>query len=247
MAKRFTSTEVWSEDWFLDMPNEYKLYWFYMLSACNHAGIFRVNSRVFSSLVEVKIDPNEASNHFNAGKQRVRKINDSTWLIEDFFTYQYGCSFNLNNRVHQSVLAEYEKLGIEISEIRGLNRSIIDLKERVKDKDKEKDSKDKGIVSKEAKPKKSNLEADREKMLFDSADEDEQKRFTRFKEWLKSDAPRVEQMKQPFSFSEWQKATAEFGKFGDTLIKMHNYQPLLKTNVSSYLTLCNWRRKDQNQ
>ena len=26
MAKRFSATEIWDEDWFLDMPNEYKLF-----------------------------------------------------------------------------------------------------------------------------------------------------------------------------------------------------------------------------
>ena len=43
MAKRFTSTEIWNEDWFLDMPAEYKLFWYYMLCECDHAGLFKVN------------------------------------------------------------------------------------------------------------------------------------------------------------------------------------------------------------
>lgn len=242
MAKRFTATEIWSEDWFLDMPAEYKLFWFYMLSACTHSGLFRVNLKSFCTLNEVKITTDLALSLFNKGKVRIREINVATWLVEDFFVYQYGSTFNPNNRVHDSIQKEYEKVGVELTSIRGLK----DLKERVKDKDKEKDN-TKEVGSKSRNPKKKNEEVEREKIAFDMADQEEQERFTRFKEWLKEDAPRVEQMKQPFSFTEWQKATAEFGKFGDTLKKMHNYQPLLKTNISAYLTLCNWRRKDQIQ
>lgn len=242
MAKRFSSTEIWSEDWFLDIPNSYKLFWFYILSSCNHAGIFRVNVKIFSALVEDAVDPNTAIKYFNFGKNRIRVLNESAWLIEDFFVYQYGDTININNRVHQSILKEYEKHSIKLDEIRGLNRSLLDLKERVKDKDKEKDEVKKDEVDKPARNKKNPAAAmAAEKTLFDAADEQTKARFLAFKEWVGLEAPRVEQMKEPFTFSQWQKATQEFGKFGDTIKSMHNYQPLLQKNVSAYLTLCKWR------
>lgn len=133
MAKRFTDTEIWSEDWFLDMPMEYKLFWYYMLANCNHAGIFKVNLRSFCGLNEVKLTSTRALELFNAGKQRIRVINDSIWLINDFFVYQYGGTLNQNNRVHLSIVKEYKKYGIELTSIRGLK----DLKDGVKDKDKD--------------------------------------------------------------------------------------------------------------
>lgn len=133
MAKRFTATEIWSEDWYLSMPNEYKLFWFYMLSTCDHAGLFKVNWRSFSGLVEVNLSSSDALDYFNAGKQRVRVIKSSLWFIEDFFVYQYGTTFNLNNRLHASIAAIYFKHQIDLTSIRGL----LDLKQGVKDKDKE--------------------------------------------------------------------------------------------------------------
>src|ERR1043165_1493121 len=102
MAKRFTATEIWTEDWFIEMPSQYKLFWFYMLSACSHSGLFRVNLKSFCGLNEVKITSDEVLRLFNSGKQRIREINPTTWLIEDFFVYQYGGTFNHNNRVHES-------------------------------------------------------------------------------------------------------------------------------------------------
>lgn len=136
MPKRFTSTEIWAEDWYLEMPIEYKLFWYYMLSKCDHAGVYKVNLRSFCSLNEVKLgSTSQVLDYFNNGKKRIRVINETTWLVEDFFFYQYGTTFNEKNRVHASIKKEYLKYGIELTSIRGL----LDLKHGVKDKDKDKD------------------------------------------------------------------------------------------------------------
>ena len=115
MSKRFTDTEIWGEDWFIDMPNEYKLFWYYMLSTCDHSGIFKVNTNTFCRLNEVKVESNTALTHFNLGKERIRVITDSTWYVLDFFVFQYGTTFNGNNRVHESVEKELLKYKIENS------------------------------------------------------------------------------------------------------------------------------------
>lgn len=136
MAKRFTATEIWNEDWFLDMPMEYKLFWYYMLSTCNHAGFFKVNLRSFCGLIGVNLTSTIALEYFNAGKQRIRIINNSLWLIDDFFVYQYGATLNKGNRVHASIVKEYLRHGVNLTSIRGL----VEVKEGVKDKDKDKDN-----------------------------------------------------------------------------------------------------------
>lgn len=121
MAKRFTATEIWDEDWFLELPLEYKLFWFYILSACDQAGLFKINVRSFCSLNNVEIDIDKAYQLYNKGKNRLRKVNGSNWLIEDFFHFQYGQNLNLNNRVHQSIERIYSKHGVNLGSIRGLN------------------------------------------------------------------------------------------------------------------------------
>ena len=135
MAKRFTSTEIWEEDWFIEMPIEYKLFWFYILSACDQAGIFKINTKVFCALNSVEINTELAVELFNKGKNRIRRVNGSSWLIEDFFHFQYGQNLNMNNRVHGSIEKIYSKHGVNLGSIRGL----VEVKDRVKDKDKEKD------------------------------------------------------------------------------------------------------------
>lgn len=140
VAKRFCSTELWEEDWFLSMPNEYRLFWFYMLAKCNHAGFFKVNLTSFKGLIDPNFTSTKALEYFNSGKDRVRIIKENLWFIEDFIVYQYGKTLNLNSKVHLSIVTELEKFDLKITSIRGL----INLKHGVKDKDKDKDIMEEG-------------------------------------------------------------------------------------------------------
>lgn len=140
MAKRFSATEIWEEDWFLDMPNEYKLFWYYILSACDQAGFFKINIKSFSSKNNVELDIDTAFELFNKGKKRLRKVSNSVWLIEDFFKFQYGHKFNCNNKMHLGIEKIYSLHGISIDSLRGVERVSTVSKEGVnspKDKDKD--------------------------------------------------------------------------------------------------------------
>lgn len=120
MAKRFTATDIWEEDWFLDMPIDYKLFWFYMLSSCDHAGFYKVNLKLFCSVNEVKVDAKKAIEYFNNGKDRIRIVRDGFWFIEDFIVFQYGKHLNHKNNTHESILKLLEKFNINVLSIRGV-------------------------------------------------------------------------------------------------------------------------------
>jgi hypothetical protein len=135
MPKRFTATEIWDEDWFLEMPLNYQLFWFYVKDKCDHAGMFKQNVIKFNAIHKTEIDLELAFEYFNKGKKRLRKINGSVWLIEEFFSFQYGHTLNTKNTVHKSIKDIYEKNEVELRSVRGLR----EVKEGVKDKDKDKD------------------------------------------------------------------------------------------------------------
>lgn len=120
MAKRFSATELWKEDWFLDMPNEYKLYWFYMLATCDHAGFFRVNTKSFCAINKVRIDTKKALKMFNLNKCRIRPVKEGFWFIEDFIHFQYGSNLNHKNNLHKSVIELLIKFNINILSVRGV-------------------------------------------------------------------------------------------------------------------------------
>lgn len=155
MAKRFTETDIWEEDWYLSMPKDYKLFWFYMLSMCDHAGFFKVNLRSFCALNEVTVTSPTALEHFNSGKDRIRILNDTLWFIEDFIVFQYGTTFNINNPLHRGIKKLLDKNEISLESVRGLkeiimtpkrpqNEDSLGLKDKDKDIYKEEDSKIEG-------------------------------------------------------------------------------------------------------
>jgi hypothetical protein len=89
-------------------------------------------------------------------------VSDRVWLIEDFYVFQYGTTFNINNKVHESILNAYNQHNIKLTSIRGL----IDLKETVKDKDKVKDKDIKGNGGMGEKPKGIKFDENFEKVLL---------------------------------------------------------------------------------
>lgn len=104
MAKRFTDTQKWNEDWFLDLPMTYKVFWIYVCDNCNHAGIYKPNKRVFELLIGQKIELKKFIELVNSDKLRIVNLNNGRWYLTSFIEFQYGSTLNPNNRVHKSIL-----------------------------------------------------------------------------------------------------------------------------------------------
>jgi hypothetical protein len=70
-------------------------------------------------------------------------------------------------------------------------------------------------------------------------------KFLNFKKWLSENAPRVEQLKHPFSEREYTEIFTKWKREDvlNVLVEMHNYAPLLKKSISAYLTANTWLRK----
>ena len=144
MSKRFHDTDIWDEDWYLDMPLEYRSFWGYVCDKCDHAGIWRPNVRRFNADIEKAIDLDTSLTFFNTDKERIVPLESGHWMIKDFVPFQYGKNLNLNNRVHLSVFNRLKDLEVNLGSIRGLNevklgssRPQVEVKEGVKDKDKD--------------------------------------------------------------------------------------------------------------
>lgn len=124
MGKRFTDTEIWNEDWFIDMTNDHKLFWIYLKDACNYAGIWRVNKKQFEFVTGIKIDLEKFYSIINVGKQRIKKIGADKWFLTQFILFQNGSTLNGNNNAHYGILKELNNYGIDTC--------IFEVKERSK-------------------------------------------------------------------------------------------------------------------
>jgi len=74
--------------------------------------------------------------------------------------------------------------------------------------------------------------------------------FQNFNTWLKTNAPRVLELKQGITIDQFQKLKTSYPDMkvpAKTLKAMHNYKPLTKNYVDAYLTLKKWIAKDETR
>lgn len=164
MAKRLTDTEIWEQDWYIDLPNKYKLFWAYIKDKCDHSGIWRPNKGVAQKIIGEPINLDEFLQFVNIEKERVMVLPSGRWFIKDFFIFQYGDKFSPASQIHKGAIKQLIANGVHPKEILGkslgemenydfqeikeiaYSKDINILKEayqnpfkRVKDKDKVKD------------------------------------------------------------------------------------------------------------
>ena len=127
MSKRFHDTEIWNEDWFLELPYEYMMLWLYVKDTCDHAGIWQVNWPLVQFHIKDYVFNEQV---FNG---RIKQLNPEKWFIPKFIVFQYG-ELNPENRAHLSVICILKKEGT----YKGLITTFQGRKDMVKDMDKDK-------------------------------------------------------------------------------------------------------------
>jgi hypothetical protein len=130
VAKRFTDTGKWKKKWIRELNPDMKLFWFYLLDNCDHAGIWEVDIDLASFQVGVKLDEARILKVFN---RKIVPFKDGKWFVPKFIEYQYG-ELNEANRAHSSVIKILTKYGL----YKGLARGLQGAKDKDKDKDKDK-------------------------------------------------------------------------------------------------------------
>ncbi len=119
MAKRFTDTEIWDEDWYIDLPNKYKLTWNYVKDKCDNCGIWRPNRSMLQRIIGEPIVLEEFLRFVNVGKDRIIVLPTGRWFIKYFFVFQYGEKFSPTSQVHKGAIKQLVANGIHPREILG--------------------------------------------------------------------------------------------------------------------------------
>lgn len=118
MAKRFTDTDIWDQDWFVALPSKYKLFWQYIKDKCDDSGVWRPNKELFQRIISEPINLNEFLVFINTEeKQRISVLNNGRWFLKEYFIFQYGTKFNPQSPVHRGFLKRLILNNIHINEI----------------------------------------------------------------------------------------------------------------------------------
>lgn len=112
MAKRFTDTEKWKDEWFLELEPLMKMLWIYMLDTCDFAGVWKVNFKLASYSIGTALDRQSA---LNALGDRIMVLSLDKWHIPKFITYQQKGYLNPTNNAHKGIINLLEYHNIETS------------------------------------------------------------------------------------------------------------------------------------
>ena len=141
MAKRFTDSNKWLDDWFSELNNNSKLAWLYVLDNCDQAGIWKKNIKLLNFSTGCSFVEDDLLKIF---QNRVYPLveDKNKWFIPKFLVFQYGPDYlNSNNKV---VILVIKKL-IELKLVKQFNNkytlsipypsSIDSLKDKEEDKE----------------------------------------------------------------------------------------------------------------
>ncbi len=145
MACRFTETDLWDEDWFIELGSEYQHLWNYIKDKCNHAGIWKPNKSGFEMRAKTKVNLDSFFLKVNGDKERILKLRDGNWFLTGFIKFQWfnkkeSFDLALSNRLHFSIHNELLKYSVPFGKIRGLREVLQTSKDKVKERDQEEKS-----------------------------------------------------------------------------------------------------------
>lgn len=121
MAKRLHDTDIWEQDWFIDLPSKYKLFWGYVKDKCDNVGIWRPNKGIAQRIIGEPLNMDEFLGFINIDKERIIVLPSGKWFLSDFFKFQYGDTYSPTSQVHKGALKQLLSNGIHISQLVGID------------------------------------------------------------------------------------------------------------------------------
>jgi len=93
MAKRFTDSEKWNDDWYISLNNDQKVAWQWIIDNCNHGGLCKRSMKLLNFYCNSNFVEEDIIN-FADGRIYIYK---DYWFIPKFLIFQYG-----NNWINSS-------------------------------------------------------------------------------------------------------------------------------------------------
>jgi hypothetical protein len=224
--KRFTDTDLWDKEWFMNLGWKHKLLIKFLFAKCDAAGVWSPNWVLASSYIGAKVGKED----LKPLSKQVEVLPDGRIFIVDFCHFQYG---TLTERCapHRKIITLLKKYNLFERVTKGYQKGIDTLQEEEEEKEEEKE-KDK--------------EEEKESATPETFTEDQKTKFSGFQEWITKNAPTVNRMEKPFTIEEYVKLKEKFSadQIASLVTKMGNYKPLVKNNSSAYLTFLNWAERE---
>jgi hypothetical protein len=223
MAKRFIDTEIFNDEWFMDLSKDTKLFYIYYITNCDHAGVLKLNLRIAEMQTGIKSIQTVIEQLSNC----LLTLKTNVYLMPAFIKYQYPNFPKSNVKQQDSVLKILSIYGIDEEKI----KSYL-------------------TVSKELNNSYDNVSVT--ETVIDKKVEEEKKEpelLHPLQQYVKDKFPTVSKMDIQLTYDNCIKLLEKYNnkQISETLIAMENYKPLLSKSKNVYLTLLTWLRKDEKQ
>jgi len=136
MSKRLTDSEKWRDPWFSELSQEDKLLWLYLLDACDHAGVWKVNVRFLNFSLESAYTIDTI---MKALGSRVHFISSEYLLIEKYLQFQYPKGLSDKNKPQKAAMDILLKHNVLDRVIKGYDKGYHTPQDKDTDKDTDKE------------------------------------------------------------------------------------------------------------
>lgn len=141
MAKRFTDTDKWKDEWWGSLSNDYRMIWLYLVDSCSIAGIWKKDFRGLNFNCNTAITEEKFLEVF-----KTRLIDRGNYyFIPKFLRFQCPKGLNSNKPAILSIIKELEQNNLIQTVQQSLGNDFLIIKDKGKGTDKGKgEGKDKG-------------------------------------------------------------------------------------------------------
>lgn len=224
MAKRFIDTNIFRDEWFCGLSKESKLFFFYFITNCDHAGVLKLNKKI----CEIETGIKKISVVIEDLKNCLLIIRDGLIWMPIFVKFQYP-DFPKSN-VHQQVgaIKILNSHGLDIDQIMSYLRVGKEL------------SKSSNTINEELTNSYVNVN-DNVLIL-----EDEKKDTLHpIQKYILENLKNVSKLSIQLTDAECQRLLIEYPKddIWKTLLNMENHKDLVKKYTSVNLTLRSWIKR----
>ena len=86
MGKRFTDTDLWDKEWFMDLAPAEKCAWYYIKDRCDNVGVWSPNRKLANVVIGADVDWEALPGKCHGN---IRVLPSGKWLIVDFVRFQH--------------------------------------------------------------------------------------------------------------------------------------------------------------
>jgi uncharacterized phage protein (TIGR02220 family) len=130
--KRFTDTDIWQKEWFMNLTTTEKAAWYYLCSACDNVGVWTPNFRLANFQIGADVHWEKLIESSNGN---IKKLGNGKWWLVDFCTFQHpDLKEESTSPAVRSYIILLEKHGLFQEYIKGIGRLPVASKEREQEK-----------------------------------------------------------------------------------------------------------------